>query len=250
MKSQRLREYSKINQRWFCAEQQLEREAPRWPGVGSGRGTVLAGTAPGPAASPFRGALGWRDSDPSPVLFQALLQKRSTSVITTWLSSPFCRVGRRTGEDFHPALVQSSSRAEGWEPRGGRGHGDAAGERARSPVLPWLLPGTSFIALGFGRRCRRPWPWTRSGRGSCRARRRDGRTGSPGRAAFSCKDLKGLILSFYVLPDCKFLNFLYSLWGFFAYGHPCCFEFTVCFSNAQFHWGPVLSAHLKKHPSN
>ncbi|XP_069722105.1 metabotropic glutamate receptor 7 isoform X3 [Phaenicophaeus curvirostris] len=71
---------------------------------------------------------------------KALLQKRSTSVITTWLSSPFCRVGWRTGEGFHPPLAQTSSRAAGCPPREGRGHGDAAGRRERSPVLPTAAP--------------------------------------------------------------------------------------------------------------
>ncbi|XP_062486377.1 metabotropic glutamate receptor 7 isoform X6 [Pezoporus occidentalis] len=148
---------------------------------------------------------------------KALLQKRSTSVITTWSSSPICHVGQRTGEEFHPPLAQTSSRARGI--RLGRGEAMAMlreGVRG-APCSQRLLPEILFIALGFVRRwlvlpsavalaLLRPWEPLRS-----RAQLWHGRTSSPGRAAFSYKDFKGLILSFYVLPDCKFLNFLYSL---------------------------------------
>lgn len=67
----------------------------------------------GPAASPSPGGPGLGVSDPSPIFFQALLQKRSMSAITTWSSSPLCHVGRRTGEDFHPPRAQTSPRAVG-----------------------------------------------------------------------------------------------------------------------------------------
>ncbi|XP_061210197.1 metabotropic glutamate receptor 7 isoform X5 [Neopsephotus bourkii] len=148
---------------------------------------------------------------------KALLQKRSTSVITTWSSSPICHVGRRTGEEFHLPLAQTSSRARGV--RLSRGEAMAMlWEGARGALCSQrLLPEILFIALGFVRR----WLVLPSAVALALLRPREplcsraqlwhGRTGSPGRAAFSYKDFKGLILSFYVLPDCKFLNFLYSL---------------------------------------
>ncbi|XP_061311670.1 metabotropic glutamate receptor 7 isoform X5 [Pezoporus flaviventris] len=73
---------------------------------------------------------------------KALLQKRSTSVITTWSSSPICHVGQRTGEEFHPPLAQTSSRARGV--RLGRGEAMAMlreGVRG-APCSQRLLPET------------------------------------------------------------------------------------------------------------
>lgn len=139
-----------------------------------------------------------------PVFFQALLQKRSTSVITTWLSSPLSHVARRTEEDFHPPRARASS----W-PRGARA-GQRGSGRARGAALPTAAPWRPRVALGSARRCRgpRPWPWPCSIRGS---RRGHAGGAAPWGTACGCEDSQGLILSFYVLPDCKFLNFLYSL---------------------------------------
>lgn len=156
-------------------------------------------------------------SDCSPVYFQALLQKRSTSVITTWSSSPICHVGRRTGEGFHPPPAQTSSQVRSVRLSGGEAMAMLREGVRGAPCSRRLLPEILFIALGFVRR----WLVLPSAVALALLRPREplcsriqlwhGRTGSLGRAAFSYKDFKGLILSFYVLPDCKFLNFLYSL---------------------------------------
>lgn len=147
-------------------------------------------------------------------------------------------MGRRTGEDFHPPLAQSSSRAPGCPSRGG-GEGTAMlQESARgAPRSRRLLPEISFIALGFVRRWRgrRPWPRTRSGRGSPRARLRHGRTSSPGRAAFSYEDFQGANSVFLCTSRLQVFELSVQFVRIFAYCHPCCFEFTVCFLNAQFH---------------
>lgn len=74
-------------------------------------------------------------------------------------------------------------------------------EAPRRPRLSEALPWALALALALLHPREPPWP-----RAACHAG-----GAAPRGTACGCEDSQGLILSFYVLPDCKFLNFLYSL---------------------------------------
>lgn len=131
-----------------------------------------------------------RSGDCFPLVFQALLQKRSTSVITTWLSSPLHH-GHEDGEDFHLLRAQASSRPR-HEQRPGR-----AGS-----CCPTATP---CARQGLGGEV---WAW---GRGLALLRHGAAELTAREERSPALRGLTGAVLSFYVLPDCKFLNFLYSL---------------------------------------
>lgn len=137
---------------------------------------LTGGTATSLPTEAFAG----RSGDRFPLVFQAPLQKRSTSVITTWLSKP--GRGREDGEDFHALR-----------------HGPPAGPAASCCPRPLREPGVRCaVSCGVGLQ---PGPAPPR---SCRAHGTEER--SP-----ALRGLTGAVLSFYVLPDCEFLNFLYSL---------------------------------------
>lgn len=172
-------------------------------------------------------------SSSSSFFFQALLQKRNMSVIITWLSSPLHQTETwEDGDFFHPFCHLTSSRPvlklqhihcwRCW--------------RAKAVIMedPSILNSCSMkISLNYS------WlnkslalplgcdvgPVHFYGRYVLWVSSFDLWVGpaSPGWTAFGNGNFQGAILSLYVLPNCKFLNFLYSLWGiFFAYCHLRC----------------------------
>lgn len=157
-----------------------------------------------------------RSGDCFPLVFQALLQKRSTSVITTWLSSPL-RHGREDGEDCHALRARASSRPRRQQ-RPGR-----AGSCCPRPLR---VPGVGrAVRCGHGATA---WPCSAA---ELPSPRHGGALPGTARTHRGCS-------VFLCTSRLQVFELSVQFVRIFAYRHPCCFEVTVFvgfFLNAQFH---------------